>query len=90
MYSSDLKRAFETAQIIGSKCGDLEVITDPDLRERHLDDLQGFVLQEAVGSTCGHNLSICEVHSPSLLYWMLARINVANYYLLETESQDAS
>ncbi|KAH9692655.1 peptidase S9 domain-containing protein [Citrus sinensis] len=48
VYSSDLKRAFETAQIIGSKCGDLEVITDPDLRERHLDDLQGFVLQEAV------------------------------------------
>lgn len=25
-----------------------QVITDPDLRERHLDDLQGFVLQEAV------------------------------------------
>lgn len=36
------------------------------------------------------HLSVGEVHSPSLLYWMLARINVANYYLLETESQDAS
>ncbi|KAG7560333.1 Histidine phosphatase superfamily clade-1 [Arabidopsis thaliana x Arabidopsis arenosa] len=47
VYSSDLKRAFETAQIIAAKCGKLEVLTDRDLRERHLGELQGLVYQEA-------------------------------------------
>ncbi|KAL0671896.1 hypothetical protein Bca4012_034600 [Brassica carinata] len=47
VYSSDLKRAFETAQIIAAKCGTLEILTDPDLRERHLGDMQGLVYQEA-------------------------------------------
>lgn len=44
----------------------------------------------ACAVSCEGFIIIGEVHSPSLLYWMLARINVANYYLLETESQDAS
>ncbi|KAI9200451.1 hypothetical protein LWI28_008167 [Acer negundo] len=44
VYSSDLKRAFETASIIANRCG---VKTDPDLRERHLGDLQGLRLKEA-------------------------------------------
>ncbi|KAL5777850.1 hypothetical protein ACOSP7_010776 [Xanthoceras sorbifolium] len=47
VYSSDLKRAFETASIIANRCGVPEVITDPDLRERHLGDLQGLQLKEA-------------------------------------------
>ncbi|KAF3558562.1 hypothetical protein F2Q69_00018072 [Brassica cretica] len=47
VYSSDLKRAFETAQIIAAKCGTLEILTDPDLRGRHLGDMQGLVYQEA-------------------------------------------
>lgn len=47
VYSSDLKRAFETAQIIATSCGGLEVSKEPDLRERHLGDLQGLVLREA-------------------------------------------
>ncbi|KAJ4967511.1 hypothetical protein NE237_019360 [Protea cynaroides] len=47
VYSSDLKRALETAQIIASRCGPLEVIEDYELRERHLGDLQGSVLREA-------------------------------------------
>ncbi|KAF5451344.1 hypothetical protein F2P56_026457 [Juglans regia] len=47
VYSSDLKRALETAQIIATCCGGLEVIKEPDLRERHLGDLQGLVLREA-------------------------------------------
>ncbi|XP_044475961.1 phosphoglycerate mutase-like protein 4 isoform X2 [Mangifera indica] len=47
VYSSDLKRATETAHIIASTCGVPEVITDPELRERHLGDLQGLVLREA-------------------------------------------
>ncbi|CAI9110136.1 OLC1v1010112C3 [Oldenlandia corymbosa var. corymbosa] len=51
IYSSDLKRAFETAQEIAKFCRGLEVVKDPDLRERHLGDLQGLVLQEA-GKSC--------------------------------------
>ncbi|XP_024978862.1 phosphoglycerate mutase-like protein 4 isoform X2 [Cynara cardunculus var. scolymus] len=47
IYSSDLKRALETAQTIASRCGGLEVIQDPNLRERHLGDLQGLVYSEA-------------------------------------------
>lgn len=47
VYSSDLKRAFETAQMIAKSCGVLEVISDPDLRERHLGDLQGVLFDEA-------------------------------------------
>ncbi|KAJ7952937.1 phosphoglycerate mutase-like protein 4 [Quillaja saponaria] len=47
IYSSDLQWASETAQIIATSCGGLEVVKDPDLRERHLGDLQGLVLREA-------------------------------------------
>ncbi|KAH6788251.1 Phosphoglycerate mutase family protein [Perilla frutescens var. hirtella] len=47
VYSSDLKRAFETAQMIAESCGVLEVVSDPDLRERHLGDLQGVLFDEA-------------------------------------------
>ncbi|KAE8672612.1 Phosphoglycerate mutase-like protein 4 [Hibiscus syriacus] len=47
VYSSDLKRALVTAETIAARCGGLEVITDPDLRERNLGDLQGLVLREA-------------------------------------------
>ncbi|KAK4488367.1 hypothetical protein RD792_004128 [Penstemon davidsonii] len=46
VYSSDLKRAFETAEIIAKSCGVSEVTKDPDLRERHLGDLQGVVYRE--------------------------------------------
>ncbi|KAK4838252.1 hypothetical protein QYF36_012317 [Acer negundo] len=47
MYSSDLKQAFETASIIANRPRVVEVKTDPDLRERHLGDLQGLQLKEA-------------------------------------------
>lgn len=47
IYSSDLKRAFETANLIATACGGLEVIKDPDLRERNLGDLQGLQLRAA-------------------------------------------
>ncbi|KAG8384411.1 hypothetical protein BUALT_Bualt04G0115200 [Buddleja alternifolia] len=47
VYSSDLKRAFDTAEIIAKGCGVLEVTKEPDLRERHLGDLQGVVFHEA-------------------------------------------
>lgn len=47
VYSSDLKRAVETAETIASRCGGLQVIQDPNLRERHLGDLQGVVYGEA-------------------------------------------
>ncbi|KAL5557077.1 hypothetical protein UlMin_039313 [Ulmus minor] len=48
IYSSDLKRAFETAEIIAASCGGLEVIKDPGVRERNLGDLQGIVYRDAV------------------------------------------
>ncbi|XP_058088657.1 phosphoglycerate mutase-like protein 4 isoform X2 [Magnolia sinica] len=47
VYSSDLKRALETAQIIAKSCNLNEVIQDPALRERHLGDLQGLVFRDA-------------------------------------------
>ncbi|CAI0554085.1 unnamed protein product, partial [Linum tenue] len=47
VYSSDLKRAFDTAQAIADRCGSIEVIKEPGLRERHLGDLQGLSLSEA-------------------------------------------
>ncbi|KAF8041249.1 hypothetical protein BT93_B3243 [Corymbia citriodora subsp. variegata] len=42
IYSSDLKRAFETANLIATACGGLEVIKDPGLRERNFGQLQGL------------------------------------------------
>ncbi|KAL8473136.1 hypothetical protein ACS0TY_030100 [Phlomoides rotata] len=47
VYSSDLKRASDTAEIIANRCGILEVTKDAGLRERHLGDLQGVVFHEA-------------------------------------------
>ncbi|KAK3025239.1 hypothetical protein RJ639_044587 [Escallonia herrerae] len=41
VYSSDLKRAVETAKIIASNCGVPEVIKDPDLREDILENCRG-------------------------------------------------
>ncbi|KAK2992311.1 hypothetical protein RJ640_020304 [Escallonia rubra] len=46
VYSSDLKRAVETAKIIARSCGVPEAIKDPDLRERHLGELQGLTSDE--------------------------------------------
>ncbi|KAG8474688.1 hypothetical protein CXB51_031145 [Gossypium anomalum] len=47
IYSSDLKRALETAETIVATCGKFDVIQDPDLRERHLGDVQGLLFREA-------------------------------------------
>ncbi len=41
VYASDLSRAHETAQIVASLC-DLEVMTLPDLRERHFGSWEGL------------------------------------------------
>ena len=46
IYSSDLKRAMQTAQAIADAL-DLEVRPDPRLREMDLGDWQGLTLQEA-------------------------------------------
>ncbi|KAI9113435.1 hypothetical protein K1719_015362 [Acacia pycnantha] len=48
IYSSDLKRACKTADIIATKCGLEVVVLDPGLRERHLGDLQGMSRREAL------------------------------------------
>ncbi|XP_010028273.2 phosphoglycerate mutase-like protein 4 [Eucalyptus grandis] len=49
IYSSDLKRAFDTANLIAAACGGLEVIKDPGLRERNFGELQG--LQQHVAAS---------------------------------------
>ncbi|KAL9229754.1 hypothetical protein vseg_005188 [Gypsophila vaccaria] len=46
VYSSDLKRALDTAEAIAATCGGLEVIRDKGLRERHIGDLQGLLYHE--------------------------------------------
>jgi alpha-ribazole phosphatase len=45
IYSSDLRRAFETANIIAEPHG-LSVQTVPDLREMHFGDLEGLTYEE--------------------------------------------
>ncbi|KAJ3676965.1 hypothetical protein LUZ60_002689 [Juncus effusus] len=47
IYSSDLKRAAETAQNIANHCDLKEVIFLKNLRERNLGDLQGLTLADA-------------------------------------------
>lgn len=47
IYSSDLKRAMETAEVIAATCGVREVIKDPDLREQNPGKLQGLSEKEA-------------------------------------------
>lgn len=46
VYSSDLKRALETAETIAQSCGGLEVFQDPGLRERHLGQIQGLLYSQ--------------------------------------------
>ncbi|VAI29972.1 unnamed protein product [Triticum turgidum subsp. durum] len=48
VYSSDLKRAAETAQTIATACGVSSLVLDPALRERHMGDLHGLVFDDAV------------------------------------------
>ncbi|BAT05886.1 phosphoglycerate mutase-like protein 4 [Oryza sativa Japonica Group] len=47
IYSSDLKRAAETAEIIAKACSLPNVVFDPALRERHIGDLQGLKYEDA-------------------------------------------
>ncbi|CAL5001631.1 unnamed protein product [Urochloa decumbens] len=47
IYSSDLKRAAETAKTIARICNLPNVVFDPALRERHIGDMQGMKFQDA-------------------------------------------
>ncbi|KAG6545842.1 hypothetical protein Mapa_012803 [Marchantia paleacea] len=47
VYSSDLRRASETAQMVADKIGCSKVIEMESLRERHLGNLQGLTRAEA-------------------------------------------
>ncbi|KAJ7552267.1 hypothetical protein O6H91_06G048100 [Diphasiastrum complanatum] len=47
VYSSDLKRAYDTAKMIAEKLSCSKVETYEGLRERHLGNLQGFTSSEA-------------------------------------------
>ncbi|KAI3834883.1 hypothetical protein MKW98_015996 [Papaver atlanticum] len=46
IYSSDLKRAKNTAEMIAKACHIPEVIEVPDLKERHVGSLQGYYWSE--------------------------------------------
>ncbi|KAI3844715.1 hypothetical protein MKW92_007941 [Papaver armeniacum] len=46
VYSSDLKRAKNTAEMIAKACHIPEVIEVPDLKERHVGSLQGYYWSE--------------------------------------------
>ncbi|KAI3968233.1 hypothetical protein MKX01_018536 [Papaver californicum] len=46
IYSSDLKRAKNTAEMIAKTCHIPEVIEVPDLKERHVGSLQGYYWSE--------------------------------------------
>ncbi|KAF6158513.1 hypothetical protein GIB67_040027 [Kingdonia uniflora] len=46
VYSSDLKRAKNTAEMIAKACHIPEVIVVPELKERHVGSLQGLVWSE--------------------------------------------
>ena len=45
MYSSDLLRAYDTAQAVAQGRG-RELVTDVGLRERHFGEFQGFTWSE--------------------------------------------
>ncbi|XP_030466900.1 phosphoglycerate mutase-like protein 4 [Syzygium oleosum] len=47
IYSSDLKRAIETSELIATACGGVKVIKDSDLREQNPGKLQGLKENEA-------------------------------------------
>ncbi|TVU50793.1 hypothetical protein EJB05_02183 [Eragrostis curvula] len=47
VYSSDLKRAAETAQTIATACDVSNLVLDPALRERHMGDLHGVKFDDA-------------------------------------------
>ncbi|XP_052138193.1 phosphoglycerate mutase-like protein 4 isoform X2 [Oryza glaberrima] len=50
VYSSDLKRAAETAQTIATACNVSNLVLSPALRERHMGDLHGLKFDDAVRS----------------------------------------
>ncbi|CAM0950335.1 unnamed protein product [Alopecurus aequalis] len=47
VYSSDLKRAAETAQTIAKACGVSNLVLNEGLRERHMGNLQGVNWEDA-------------------------------------------
>jgi len=51
VYSSDLKRAAETAEIIAKACGVPNVVLNQALRERHMGYLQGLKWDDAVAKS---------------------------------------
>uniref|UniRef100_A0A0D9XNV9 Phosphoglycerate mutase-like protein n=1 Tax=Leersia perrieri TaxID=77586 RepID=A0A0D9XNV9_9ORYZ len=53
VYSSDLKRAAETAEIIAKACGVSNLLLNEALRERHMGHLQGLKWDDAVNENPG-------------------------------------
>ncbi|EQB69807.1 MAG: hypothetical protein AMDU5_GPLC00001G0025 [Thermoplasmatales archaeon Gpl] len=60
IYSSDLKRAYETAQFISARTGLKNIIRDPRLRERRLGKIEGKTSLE-VSQLLSMNINLLDI-----------------------------
>jgi broad specificity phosphatase PhoE len=65
IYSSDLSRARDTAEIVGARLG-AEVVVDPDLREIDVGPIEGLTAEEA-GTVEGWQGEPKDVHAARVL-----------------------
>ncbi|KAB1998247.1 hypothetical protein ES319_D12G076200v1 [Gossypium barbadense] len=87
IYSSDLKRALETAETIVATCGKFEVIKDPDLRERHLGDVQGLLFRDSQSLSPGlPSIFVSPDRSSYTWRWRKLRPTLSSCYIFITEN----
>ncbi|MGP6239114.1 histidine phosphatase family protein [Cuniculiplasma sp. SKW4] len=65
IFSSDLKRAYETAKIVGEIIGKDEILVDKRLRERNLGDMEGKTTNE-IGIMVGNEVNIVDIVGSNL------------------------
>lgn len=65
IFSSDLRRAYETAKIVGNIIGKDEVFVDKRLRERNLGDMEGKTTSE-IGLMVGNEVNIVDIVGSNL------------------------
>ncbi len=64
VYSSDLRRAMETAEILVGD-SDIDIVSDPNLRERYFGPLEGKTTDQ-IGDVLGRKVSILEIVSEDM------------------------
>lgn len=65
IFSSDLRRAYETAQIIAKKIRKNEIFVDSRLRERNLGEMEGKTTKE-IGNMVGNEVNIVDIVGSNL------------------------